>query len=60
MEETFMLYQLTRSRVENVYKFMLLGVLGMLWFMVMVYVVWFILEMCGNGIIIEDKNNSWQ
>jgi hypothetical protein len=55
-----MLYQLTRSRVENVYKFMLLGVLGMLWFMVMVYVVWFILEMCGNGIIIEDKNNSWQ
>jgi hypothetical protein len=60
MEETFMLYQLTRSRVENVYKFMLLGVLGMLWVMVMVYVVWFILEMCGNGIIIEDKNNSWQ
>jgi hypothetical protein len=60
MEETFMLYQLTRSRVENVYKFMLLGVFGMLWVMVMVYVVWFILEMCGNGIIIEDKNNSWQ
>jgi hypothetical protein len=25
-----------------------------------VYVVWFILELCGNGIIIEDKNNSWQ
>jgi hypothetical protein len=60
MEETFMLYQLTRSRVENVYKFMLLGVLGMLWVMVMVYVVWFILEMCGSGIIIEDKNNSLQ
>jgi len=53
-----MLYQLTRSRVENVYKFMLLGVFGMLWVMVMVYVVLFILEMCGNGIIIEDKNNS--
>jgi hypothetical protein len=60
MEETFILSQLTRSKVENVYKFMLLGVLGMLWVMVMVYVVWFILELCGNGIIIEDKNNSWQ
>lgn len=60
MEETFILSQLTRSKVENVYKFMLLGVLGMLWVMVMVYVVWFILELCGNGIIIEDKNNSRQ
>jgi hypothetical protein len=39
IEETFFFFQLTRFGVEKFYKFMLLGVLEMLWIMVMVYVV---------------------
>jgi hypothetical protein len=60
IEETFFFFQLTRFGVEKFYKFMLLGVLEMLWIMVMVYVVWFVSQKCCDGIIIKDKDNSWE
>lgn len=39
IEDTYIFFQLMRFGVEKVYKFMLLGVLEVLWVMVMVYVV---------------------